>query len=260
MKNFDELREEAKRFVKENKNFFDRFSQDINNLTIGNYIDLYIGSKGISALNTGLDFNNDYDKTLNEFYSDRKRLDAMEELIIGFLDFLIWLRKQQDIYKIEIKERKRLHKNALEYPPTINRIYLNKEIQEKDKIEIFLFYYCSLQEIFKNVIQEELLLEIGKQGKNIRNLGKSHISLGHFKSIIETYENQCNSEIKISTIFNIELRNKVFHADYSVGLDGVKYGTKSISKTELYDKIIQLGVSLQFFVLFYLKLFNETTI
>jgi hypothetical protein len=169
---------------------------------------------------------------------------------------LIWLKKQQETFNVNITERKQLHKNALEYSNTINRIYLNKELDKKDKFEVLLFYYCSLQEIFKNIVQEELLLKVWKQEKtDVCDLRKKHIQLGDFKYIIEKYEKQNN---KISNIFDVELRNKVLHADYLINKDKISYGSKEIKIGDLQIKIIELAVSLQFFVLFYLRLFFET--
>jgi len=136
---------------------------------------------------------------------------------------------------------------------------LNKNLDGKDKIEILLFYYCSLQEIFKNVVQEELLLNIWKQGKtDVCDLRKKHIQLGDFKNIIEKYEKNNKLSDGINKIFDVELRNKTLHADYSVNNDEIKYGSKSLKITDLQNKIIKLGVSLQFFVLFYLRLFKES--
>lgn len=259
MNNFNKVKEEAKNFVKENKGFFDRFSQEIDDLTIGNYLDLYIGSKGIIGLNTGDGFDADYDNALDNFCKQKNMFNDVEQIIISYLDFLIWLKKQQDVYKVKIAERKRLHKHALEFPNTINRIFLNKQLDEKDKFEVLLFYYCSLQEIFKNVVQEELLLEIWKQGKtDTCDLRKKHIQLGDFISIIDKYASNSIEKNKINTIFNVELRNKILHADYFIESDEIKYGKKLLSKTELHDKIVKLGISLQFFVLFYLRLFNKT--
>lgn len=259
MNNFNKVKEEAKKFVKENKDFFDRFSNEIDALTIGNYFDLYIGSKGISGLQRGEDFDNDYDKYLKDFFDEAD--ENHKELVIAYLDFLIWLKKQQEIFNIEIIEKKYILKNALEYPRTINRIFSNRELDEKDKFEVLLFYYCSLQEIFKNVVQEELLLEIWKKGKTeVCDLKKKHIALGDFDVIIKKYEKQTGVKKKIHSIFDAELRNKILHADYFIESDEIKYGKSSLSKTELHDKIVKLGISLQFFVLFYLRLFNETMI
>jgi hypothetical protein len=259
MSDFDQIKLEAKKFVKENKEFFDRFDNEIDDLTIGNYFDLYLGSKGITALNTGKEFNADYDNALNNFYKDKQNFVNIEQIFIGFLDFLIWLKKQQETFNVNITERKRLHKNALEYSNTINRIYLNKELDKKNKIEVLLFYYCSLQEIFKNVVQEELLLDVWKQGKtDVCDLRKKHIQLGDFKNIIEKYEKQNKLKDKISKIFDVELRNKTLHADYLVNSDEIQYGSKRLGISDLQTKIIKLGVNLQFFVLFYLRLFSET--
>ncbi|MBU1198912.1 MAG: hypothetical protein KKF46_05775 [Nanoarchaeota archaeon] len=257
MSNFDELRNEAKKFVRENKEFFDRFSKDIDTLTLGNYIDLYIGSKGISHLNTGSEFDDDYDKALDIFCKQKEQFKEVEYLIVKYLDFLIWLKKQQEIYKTKISERKRLHKHALEFPNTINNIFLNKELAEKDKFEILLFYYCSLQEIFKNIVQEELLLKIWKEGKtDTCDLIKKHIQLGDFIFVIQKYESSTKN--KISKIFDVELRNKVLHADYLIEPDKIIYGSKSVTKQDVYQKITQLGITLQFFTLFYLRLFKES--
>jgi len=122
-----------------------------------------------------------------------------------------------------------------------------------------LFYYCSLQEIFKNVVQEELLLDVWKQGKtDVCDLRKKHIQLGDFKNIIEKYEKQNKLKDKISKIFDVELRNKTLHADYLVNSDEIQYGSKRLGISDLQTKIIKLGVNLQFFVLFYLRLFSET--
>lgn len=177
---------------------------------------------------------------------------------MAFLDFLIWLKKQQEILNVQITERKRLHKNALEYSNTINRIYLNQQLQDRDKFEVLLFYYCSLQEIFKNVVQEELLLEIWERGKtDIRDSKKEYIQLGHFKSIIEQYEKQTKTNNKISSIFDVELRNKILHANYLIEHDEIKYGSKSLKKKDVFNKIVQFSTILQFFVLFYLRLFKE---
>jgi hypothetical protein len=259
MSNFQQVKNEAKNFVKENKDLFDRFENEIDDLTIGNYFDLYLGSKGITALNTEKEFDNMYDDALEKFHSDKENLLDIEKLLIEFLDFLVWLKKHQLIFNVDIAERKQLHKNALEYSNTINRIYLNKNLDGKDKIEILLFYYCSLQEIFKNVVQEELLLNIWKQGKtDVCDLRKKHIQLGDFKNILEKYEKNNKLKDGISKIFDVELRNKTLHADYSVNSDEIKYGSKSLKITDLQNKIIKLGVSLQFFVLFYLRLFKES--
>ncbi|MBU0979428.1 MAG: hypothetical protein KJ709_01360 [Nanoarchaeota archaeon] len=259
MSDFDNLKEEAKRFVKENKIFFDRFSRDIDDLTIGNYIDLYIGSKGISSLNIGSEFDSDYDNALKSFFEDKQRLSDVEEVFIGFLDFLIWLKQQQEILVVQITERKQLHKNALEYSKTINRIFINQQLHDSDKFEVLLFYYCSLQEIFKNVVQEELLLNIWKQDKtDVCELRKKYLQLGDFKSIIEKYEKQKKTNNKISNIFDVELRNKILHADYLIEDENIKYGSKSLKKKDAFDMIFKLGIILQFFVLFYLRLFKET--
>jgi len=59
MSDFNQIKLDAKKFVKENKEFFDRFDNEIDDLTIGNYFDLYFGSKGITALNTGKEFDGD---------------------------------------------------------------------------------------------------------------------------------------------------------------------------------------------------------
>jgi len=258
MSNFNKIRDEAKKFVRENKEFFDRFNKDMDNLTLGNYLDLYIGSKGISHLNTGTEFDNDYDKALDAFSEQKEQFKEVECLIVKYLGFLIWLKKQQEIYKAKISERKRLHKHALEFPNTINKIFLNKELDEKDKFEVLLFYYCSLQEIFKNVVQEELLLEIWKQGKtDVCDLKKKHMALGDFDVIIKKYEKQTGVKKKIPSIFDAELRNKIMHADYLIESERIIYGSKSISKQEIFNKIVQLGITLQFFVLFYLRLFKE---
>lgn len=257
MSNFDKLKDEAKEFVKENKEFFDRFSKDIDTLTLGNYIDLYIGSRGITHLNTGNEFDQYYDKALGDFCKQKEQFKEVESLIVKYLGFIIWLKKQQEIYKVEISERKRLHKHALEFSNTINRIFLNKEIDEKDKFEILLFYYCSLQEVFKNIVQEELLLKIWKEGKSDTcDLRKKHIQLGDFIFIIQKYES--SNQKGISSIFDVELRNKVLHADYVIESDKIIYGSKSVTKDNIYQKITRLGITLQFFTLFYLRLFKES--
>jgi len=259
MNNFNKVKEEAKSFVKKNKDFFDRFSQEIDNLTIGNYLDLYVGSKGIIGLYAGDKFDADYYNALDNFCKQKNMLDDVEQIIISYLDFLIWLKKQQCMYKVKIAEQKRLHKHALEFPNLIKRIFLNKQLDEKDKFEILLFYYCSLQEIFKNVVQEELLLEIWKQGKTDScDLRKKHIQLGDFISIIDKYASDSSEKNKMNTIFNVELRNKILHADYFIESDEIKYGGKSLSNADLHNQIVKLGISLQFFVLFYLRLFNKT--
>lgn len=258
MSNFQQVKNVAKNFVKENKEFFDRFKNEIDDLTIGNYFDLYLGSKGITALNTETEFDKMYDDALEKFHNDKENLQDIEKLLIEFLDFLVWLKKQQVIFNVDISERKQLHKNALEYSNTINRIYLNKNLDGKDKIEILLFYYCSLQEIFKNVVQEELLLNIWKQGKtDVCDLRKKHIQLGDFKNIIEKYEKDNNIGNKISTLFDAEFRNKIFHGDYRINVESVKYGSKELKRSDLFSKIIKIGVTLQFFVLFYLRLFTD---
>lgn len=257
MKDFNQIKEESKKFVKENKIFFDRFNNEIDDLSIGNYFDLYFGSKGINSLNTGIEFDNDYDEAIKNFFENGN--DSHKRLVIGFLDFLIWLKQQQETFNVDMTERKQLHKNALEYSNTVNRIYLNKELDKKDKIEILLFYYCSLQEIFKNIVQEELLLKVWKQEKtDVCNLRKKHIQLGDFKGIMEKYEKQNKQNNKISNIFDVELRNKILHADYLINKDKISYDSKEIKMDDLQIKIIELAVSLQFFVLFYLRLFYET--
>lgn len=258
MSSFDTLKGEAIQFVKENKEFFDRFNQEIDDLSLGNYIDLYLGSKGISHLNTGEEFDKDYDKALESFSDQKNQFEEAESLIIKCLDFLIWIKKQQDTHQVEIVNRKRLHKHALEFPNTINRIYLNNQLDEKDKIEVLLFYYCSLQEIFKNAIQEELLLKIWKLDKtDTCDLRKKHIQLGDFLNIIEKYESNKGVQKGIRDIFDVELRNKILHADFVVEQDKIIYGNKEISKQDIFKKITKIGIVLQFFVLFYLRLFQE---
>ena len=257
MNKFDEVKDKAKKFVRENKDFFDMYSQNIDNLTIGNYFDLYIGSKGITGLYTGEDFDREYDNALTTFY-DQDRSSEIEDLIIGYLDFLIWLKKQQEIYKVKIAERRRLFKHVLEFPHTINHIYANEGLAERNKFEILLFYYCSLQEIFKNVIPKGLLLKIWKQGKtDNRDLSKGYLQLGDFTSIIDKYKSQLNIKNDISNIFDVELRNKILHADYLIESDKIEYGTKSLSKQKILNRITRLAITLQFFVLFYLRLFEK---
>jgi len=256
MSSFDLVKQEAKRFIVENKLFFDRFSKDIENLTIGNYIDLYIASKGISSLNTGSEFDTDYDNALTNL--SQKSTENHKQLVISFLDFLIWIKKKQDASITAIKEKKYLKKNALNYPMSINTIYSCNELKKSLEFEILLFYYCSLQEIFKNIVQEDLLLNLWKQNKtDMCDLRKKHIALGDFKQIIEKYEKECNIKSKISTIFDVELRNKILHADYIINDDKLLYGAESIRKDEFHLKIIELGIALQFFVLFCLRIFKK---
>jgi len=93
MSDFQQVKNVAKNFVKENKEFFDRFENEIDDLTIGNYFDLYLGSKGITALNTETEFDKMYDDALEKFHNDKENLQDIEKLLIEFLDFLVWLKK-----------------------------------------------------------------------------------------------------------------------------------------------------------------------
>ena len=205
------------------------------------------------------EFTKMYDTALRNFVKDKDSMPSCEEIVFSVLDFLIWIKKHYELSCIKIKENRPLLKLSLYYIGLINNIHNSKDLNEEDKFHTLIFIYSAMLEIFKNVIEKDVLLKIYKEGKtDIRHLKKKDIALGDFCEIIKKFKK--NSPIY--NLFNVELRNKIMHADYSINDKFLIYYKNDntevkIKQEDLYTQITKMGIALQFHILFYLRIFAE---
>jgi hypothetical protein len=227
-------------------------------LSIGDKIIIYLISQGITDVYAYSEEDEEefYHKSLESFFSNEEHRVKYEGLVLQSLSFLVWIKKQCEPERI-ILNRKYIKKQSLETPHFINRIWNNQSIVLKDKVQILLNSYASLLENFKNILQEDILKNICKK---ISIKTRGYISLGNFREILDKFEEECHTK-SLSTIINISLRNAINHANYELSESGIIYeynGKQTkLSLQELNEKLIELSITIQFFILFYIRLFRS---
>jgi len=259
MKNIHELKEIVTEFITHEKELIEKYEGGLDSLEVGNYIDLYFYKNDIKNIVHDKEFTKMYDEALRNFVKDKDSMPSCEEIVFSVLDFLIWIKKHYELSGIQIKEKKHAAKLAFAYFKLINNIHNSKDLNEEDKFHTLIFIYCAMLEIFKNVIEKDILLKIYKEGKtDICQLKKKNITLGDFREIV----NKFKKNSPLCNLFNVELRNKIMHADYSINDKFLIYYKNNntevkIGQEEMYPRIRKIGIALQFHILFYLRIFAE---
>lgn len=247
------LKEEIRTFLTETKELAQKYPPEkVESFTYGNLLDLLAYSKGNRSLMDGDEFREKYDKALNTFFSDSSN-QGLQPAVISAFKLMLWLKRKSNSPKADIN---RLN-FALRLPSMANAIHSNSGLTAEQKSFALSYIYCGFLESMANVIDEELLLTIFKEAKTDKcDLRKKHIALGDFRQIVQTFEKE-NDNAELSELINAELRNKLLHFDFSMDAGGtLTYGETVISANDLFEKTKNAGIVLQFFILFYLRIFE----
>ncbi len=251
MKTLSNLRVE----IKQARTYLGRY-KNVERLTTGSLIDAYLWLHGIRGLYTSKRFDTQYEVALKNFFNDKATTKKLEGRVLKALEFVIWIKTQQEVLRLSIKGDEHTLKEALEYPKFINHVMGSTTLDMKYKLRILAILYCSMQEIFKNVVSEDFLIQVYRQIKG-KDKDREYITLGPFLEILRRFE---ENERTLSELFEGDFRNSILHARYTVGTKSIVYYKKTTrfrkSEKALFDETKNLAIVLQFFVLFYLRVFG----
>lgn len=255
--NLEQLRNEVRKAVSEYKELSGKVPPtSIDSQNVGVLFDIYAYSRGVEKLMSGWEFQELYDNALLNFFSD-KNSEPLQPTVISLFEFVVWLIRQNEIlFKLNIKQNKNSQRLAFELMPTMNSIMLGREcLSQKEKLLYLTYTYCGFLETLANIADEQLLLAILKQNETDQcELRKKHIALGDFRKIIQKFENDAGNT-KLSKVIDVEMRNKLLHFDFLIdGSDNLIINGKIITQQELAAKTREVGILLQFLILFYQRL------
>ena len=113
-----------------------------------------------------------------------------------------------------------------------------------------------MMESFKNTIEKGVLVEVLKKQKISYN---KNVYLDDFLHVLNSFEKQ---DKILENLFNKKFRNSINHSDYEITDKKIIYYNRDIKLGELAlgdikDNILKIGIPLQFFLEFYLRLFKE---